>query len=319
MEQHAFHYVNLESGNLDDVIFKWPTLIFHMDSDFVNGTALCKFYGRSLTNWTCTNIASNLVKSWQKVFPDKPHMFVISNNKLVEQQFDTPKLSNCGSYFINTADGESWHNAFDGTYMHANFIPFLFMWLDYSAVIPACETIFKHFKYQSDMMQEVADAVTQITADIPLPIQCPFSNKIMQYIQETEAQVLTPDATTVIPVVNQTVVSSIGELKTAAADKKRIKSRKQPGFVFQLAPGEYQLAFSKKAGEKIKQSCPNAVVLDQFHYDAAVIKSDVVCSELKKRCENLIRMKRCNRRFKLLADNCGNTDQCVKVIKELCA
>ena len=294
-----------------------------MDSDFVNGTALCKFYGRSLTNWTCTNIATNLVKSWQKVFPNKPHMFVISNNKLVEQQFDTPKLSNCSSYFFNTADGETRHNAFDGTYIHANFIPFLFMWLDYSAVIPACETIFKHFKYQSDMMQEVADAITQITADIsaiPSPTQCFYPQ---QYVQETEAQVippLTPEATTVIPVANKTAVSSSGELKTAAADKKKeIKSRKQPGFVFQLAPGEYQLAFSKKAGEKIKQSCPNAVVLDQFQYDAAVIKSDVVCSELKKRCENLIRMKRCNRRFKLLADNSGNTDQCVKVIKELCA
>lgn len=306
---NVFQYVNLEGINM----LNWPTLIFYLESDFVNATALCKFYGRNLANWTCSKASANLILSWQNLFPNKPYCLVFSNNKLVQRNCDG--FTNC-LISSETQNHRNGCNIFDGTYLHAHFIPFLFEWLDATAVIPACETLFKYFKYHSCKMQEnvaaatTADAITEIFPS-PQPSQWFYSPQTIDFIQETEAQVIPSN----IPVTDS------DELKNSATvDQKKnkiIKSRKQPCIVFKLdAPGEYQLAFSKKAGDKIKQSCPNAIVLDQFEYDPSVIKSDVVCSKLKTCCKNMIGMKR--RRFKLLADNGNNTDECVKEIKKLC-
>lgn len=123
-------------------------LMFHNSSKFINGTELCKQYGKKFVVWCRLDTCQELIRSWKRCYGDKKNCFMF-----YEKQYRPGTLLcsvDTGSDYeqlVPTSENKALNDfTVQGTYIHPYFVPFLMQWLDPSLLIVTQQKICKIMK-----------------------------------------------------------------------------------------------------------------------------------------------------------------------------
>ena len=114
--------------------------LIHYGTDFINGTHLCKQFGKKFSVWCNSDTCQALIESWKMCY----------------------KTENCFIHYVNGSKPDAnarkqrcradWYNdektlySVQGTYVHYFFIPALMQWLDPSLIIQTQYSINQNLK-----------------------------------------------------------------------------------------------------------------------------------------------------------------------------
>ena len=130
-------------------------LIIHCESNFVNGTHLCKQYGKKFALWCNSDTCRELMQSWRYCYGTKKNCFMYYDNEYKPARLAcSPEHKQLVHELLNKPLNEY---SIQGTYCHHYFVPQLFQWLDPRLTIAAQHIIFRRLVSLSQFSNTSSD------------------------------------------------------------------------------------------------------------------------------------------------------------------